>query len=94
MSEPRHLPNQPADDGPAALNPWIALEIGDDGGAAFHQWIAREIARARVARLDAIGAFVRQAAPAGTDRVSSPIRSATRAMMRWAMSMTPRSRRI
>jgi hypothetical protein len=94
MSEPRHLPKQPDDDGPVALNPWIAHEIGDDGPAAFRRWIAREIASARVARADAIGAFVRQAAPAATDRAWNPIRSATHAMMRWAMSLTPRSRRI
>jgi hypothetical protein len=93
MSEPRHLPKQPADAGPAALNPWIALEIGDDGGAAFHQWIAREIARARVARLAGIGAFVRQAVPAVMDGGLTLIRHATRALMRWALSMTPRSRR-
>jgi hypothetical protein len=78
MSEPRQLPSQPYDDGPVA----------------FRQWIAREIARARVARADAIGAFVRQAAPAATDRAWSPIRPAARAMMGWAVSMTPRSRRI
>jgi len=78
MSEPRHLPNQSYGEGPAA----------------FRRWIAREIARARVARSDAIGAFVRQAAPAATGRVWSPIRSATRAIMRWPVSMTQRPRRI
>jgi hypothetical protein len=92
MSEPRHLPKQP--DGPPAFDPRIAHQIGDDAPALLRRWIASEIARTRPARSDATDAVVHRAAPTAADRFSSPIRSAIHAMLRWAMSIAPRSRRV